>query len=182
MPNIISHNCVGSMIYKEKGLRYENPFMWCVIPPDDFRYLYEHYDDIDFRRISLEKDGKFYKIVIDGKVSVYYVHYKYSKNATEPRVQNGMDLVYSGIEDYISDKYRSRLARMEGRPLFIVTDREYLVNKQWNFSKEDIERYVGKDDCLVAVYDRTIRGDNVVYMPERDMDPAEIAKILKDRI
>jgi uncharacterized protein (DUF1919 family) len=182
MKNIISHNCVGAEIYKEKGWRYRNPFMWCVIPPDDFYYLYSHYYQIDFSNIELEKEGKFYKIVVDGKINVYYVHYKYNKNATVPKKQNEVDIVYDKIEEYIVEKYNVRLSRMFGKPFFVVTDREYITNKQWNFTKKDIENYLDKDDCIVAVYDRNIKGNNVVYLPEKDMEPKDIAKILSDRI
>lgn len=180
--NIISHNCLAAEIYRQKGWQYENPFMWCVIPPDDFLTLYSHYNQIKFNEIELKKDGKYYEIVIDGKVNLYYVHYKYNKNAETPTKLNGVDIIYDKIEDYIVDKYKTRLERMTGKPLFIVTDREYLVNKQWNFKKEDLLKYVNKDDCIVAVYDRSIRGSNVVYLPEKDMEPKDIATILLSKI
>lgn len=182
MKNIISHNCVGAEFYKLQDCQYGNPFIWCVIPPDDFQRLYNHYNQIDFSNIKLEKDKKYYKIVIDDKINVYYVHYKYSKEDKIPRrIKNG-DILYIDIERYIMEKYLMRLKRMSGKPLFVVTDREYITNKQWNFSKEDIENYLDKDDCIVAVYDRSIKGNNVVYLPEKNMEPKDIAKILADRI
>lgn len=180
--NIISHNCVGAEVYKLEDCQYGNPFIWCVIPPEDFQVLYDNYEQIDFSNIKLEKDEKYYKIVIDGKVNVFYVHYKYSKEDKTPRRRKNCDILYDKIEKYIVDKYTSRLKRMSGKPLFIVTDREYIVNKEWIFKKEDLEKYVGKDDCIVVVYDDSINGDNVIRMPEKNMQPKDIAALILDKI
>ena len=182
MKNIISHNCVGAEIYRQQDCQYGNPFIWCVIPPEDFQVLYSCYKQIDFSKIKLEKDGKYYKIVIDGKVNVYYVHYKYSKEDKTPRRRKNGDILYSDIEKYIVDKYVTRLKRMSGKPLFIVTDREFIVNKEWIFKKEELEKYVGKDDCIVVAHDDNINGNNVVRMPEKNMQPKDIAAIILDRI
>ena len=182
MRNIISHNCVGGRIYNKKGWKYGNPFMWCVIPPEDFHYLYSHYNDIDFTKIELVKKGKFYKVVIDEKVNVYYVHYLYDRNATKPRKKSRVDLVYNKMDEYIIEKYKTRLERMSGKPLFIVTDREFVTNPKWSMKKEDIEKYVDKDDCIIAAYDSSINGKNVIHLPEPDLDPEEIAKIILKNI
>ena len=41
--NIISHNCIGARIYQQKNMEYGNPFMWSVIPPEDFWYLNKYH-------------------------------------------------------------------------------------------------------------------------------------------
>ena len=179
--NIISHNCVGGRIYNKKNLKYGNPFMWCVIPPDDFYYLYCNYNEIDFNNITLIKE-KFYKIVIDNKVNVYYVHYLYDKNATTPIKKTPIDIVYNRIDEYIIEKYKTRLERMKEKPIFIVTDREFIGTNKWSMKKDDIIKYLDKDDCIVAVYDKSIVGKNVVYMPQKNLDPKYIADLLINEI
>ena len=181
--NIISHNCIGARIYQMKNMEYENPFMWCAISPSDFWYLYNHYDDIDYKNIRLTKIKNDYVIVVDGKVKIYYIHYRYDKNAKTPvqRIKNGVDVYYEKIEDYILEKYNKRLERMLNepvKPLFIVSDREFVANKDLNFPRSELVKYVNKEDCIVVTVDKTIKGNNVVYVAKKTLDPSDIARII----
>ena len=181
--NIISHNCIGARVYQLKNMEYENPFMWSIIPPNDFWYLYNNYDSINFDNIRLTKIKNDYVIVIDDKIKVYYIHYRYDKNAKVPtkRIRNGVDIYYDKIEDYILEKYKTRLERMKNgpvKPIYIVSDREFVVNKEFNFQRKDLVKYVGKEDCIVVTVDKTIKGNNVVYVARKTMEPLDIAKII----
>ena len=181
--NIISHNCIGARIYQLKNMEYENPFMWCAISPSDFWYLYNNYGSIDFRNIRLTKVKNDYVVVIDEKVKVYYIHYRYDKNAKTPtqRIKDGVDVYYDKIEDYILEKYNKRVERMLNepvKPLFIVSDREFYANKELNFTRNELMKYVSRDDCIVVTVDRTIKGSNVVYVARKTMDPKDIARII----
>ena len=176
--NIIAHNCVGGRICQQIGVEYGNPFMWSIIPPTDFYYLYTHYNDLNYNNIKLEKVNTDYKLTIDDKVRVFYVHYKYDKNANTPVKKTKIDVFYNKIEEYILEKYDTRLARMKEAPLFIVTDREFPTKPENNFKKEDLLKYVDKKDCLVVTTDKMIKGDNVVYVKSKKLDPEEIAKII----
>ena len=62
---ILGNDCTGARIYQAKGKEYNNPFIWCLVPPDSFSYLYNHYKNIDFNDIELKKDGEWYNIVIN---------------------------------------------------------------------------------------------------------------------
>ena len=44
--------------------------------------------------------------------------------------------------------------------------------------KKDIIKYVDKDDCIVVTVDKTIKGNNVVYVARKNLDPEVIAKII----
>lgn len=176
--NIISHNCVGGRIYQMKGLKYGNPFVWCVIPPEDFLYLYNNYNNINYRNIKIEKENNIYKVIVDEKVNVYYVHYKYDENADFLTVQNEIDILYNKIEDYIIEKYFKRIERMEDKPIFIVTDRIFYTLQGYSFKSEDLLKYVNKDDCIVVTCDTNISGNNVVYVINNEIDPKEIAQII----
>lgn len=181
--NIISHNCIGARIYQEKKIEYGNPFMWSIIPPDDFWYLYNHYDEINFENIKLTKVKNDNVLIIDDKIRVFYVHYRFDANAKTPirRIKDGVDVYYNKIDEYIVEKYRKRLERMteqKAKPLFIVSDREFVVNKDLNFKRPDLVKYVNKEDCIVVTVDKTIKGTNVVYVAKRTMEPRDIARII----
>lgn len=181
--NIISHNCVGARIYQEKGMEYGNPFMWSIIPPNDFWYLYNHYDEINFNNIKLIKIKNDNVIVIDDKIKAYFVHYRFDKNAKTPirRIKDGVDIYYNKIDEYILEKYSKRLERMKEqkiKPVFIVTDREFVANKDLNMKKTDIIKYVDKEDCIVVTVDKGIKGNNVMYVARKNLDPEVIAKII----
>lgn len=176
--NVITNSCVGARIYQEKNMIYGNPFMWSIVPPDDFLYLYKNYDRINFGNYELTREGEDYKIIIDGRVNVYYVHYRYDENSTVPTVRDEIDVYYNKIEDYIKEKYETRLKRMTGKPVFIVSDREFYEKKWCTFTRDDLLNYVGKEDCIVATCDRSIVGKNVVYTPAKIMNPKDIAEII----
>lgn len=178
--NVISHNCVGARMYQQRNEEYGNPFMWCVIPPHDFSYLYSNYENINFNNFKLLKTNDGYKIVVDEKVNVYYPHYKYDPAAKTPTVRqkDGIDIYYKDIEKYIVDKYTTRLQRMHNKPLFVITDREFVVNKKFNFTRNDLLQYINKNDCLIVTADKTLTGDNIIYVPHKKLDPEEISKII----
>lgn len=176
--NIISHNCVSGRIYQMEGLRYENPFIWCVIPPEDFYYLYKNYDKINYKNIVLEKENNDYKLIIDGKIRLYYVHYKYAEDCEIPTKKTEIDIFYNKIEEYIIEKYFTRLERMKDKPIFIVTDRIFATYPQYSFETDELLNFVDKDDCIVVTSDEIIKGKNVIYCDNRNVDTKEIADII----
>lgn len=181
--NIISHNCIGARIYQLKDMEYGNPFMWSVVSPDDFWYLYNHYNEIDFNNIKLTKIKNDNVIVIDEKINVYYIHYRFDKNAKTPvrRIKDGVDVYYNKIDEYILEKYNNRVRRMleqKIKPIFIVSDREFVANKNLNMYKKDLIKYVNKEDCIVVTVDKSIKGENVVYVAKKTMDPKDMARII----
>lgn len=175
--NIISHNCTAARIYQLKNMAYGNPFMWSIIPPEDFLYLYEHYHEINFENFELENNFGEYWLFIDGKFRVFYEHYMYDENAEEP-IRGTVSLYMKDIENYIVTRYKARLERMKDEPLFIATDREFYSRKEFNLEKEDLLKFVDKENCIVATADTEIKGNNVVYVPSREIDPKEIAEII----
>lgn len=176
--NIISHNCVNGRLYQMLNMKYGNPFVWCIVPPNDFYYLYCHYNSIDYKKIKIEKVGNDYKCTIDDKISIYYVHYKYDERCTVPTRKTEIDVYYNKIEDYIKEKYFKRLERMADKPVFIVTDREFPTKSCFNFNDDDLLKYVDKEDCIVVTCNKNIKGENVIYVQNKKLDPKDIAKII----
>lgn len=182
--NIIANDCVGARIYQQKGTEFGNPFMWCLIPPESFSYLYHHYREINFRNIELKKDGEWYKVVIDRKVTVYYPHYRFDKDARTPTKRKGqeIDIYYCRIYEYILEKYWKRLERMKGEPIFIINDgKTGLVGGKCSFYRKDVEEYVGRDDCFILTDDRTITGRNVIHRNEPKISSGDSAKLIIEK-
>jgi hypothetical protein len=63
-------------------------------------------------------------------------------------------------------------------PTYIVTDRIFMTKPECNFEKNDLLKYVDKDNCIVVTCDKTIAGKNVIYVPNKNLDPVDIAEII----
>ena len=140
--NIISNNCTAGFIYQKLlNTEYENPFIWCRFFNDDFLYLVENYNNINFHNYEIGKysnklenrTNPFY-IRIDNKISINYTHYYFDYNATKPtRIKS--DFFYNKIWETVLSNYEKRLTRMSGKPIFIFNDDgDYSVygsNKTW---------------------------------------------------
>lgn len=180
---IVGNDCTGARIYQVKDREYDNPFMWCLIPPKSFSFLYHNFKNIDFNSIEIKKYGDWYKIVIDGKVDVYYPHYRFDKNCKKPIIgKSGIDVYYEKIDEYIVEKYRTRLKRMKGEPVFVVNDTKTpLVEGKCVYDKNDVAEYIDTNDCYILTGDKTIKGKNVIYKPEGKVSSMAAAKIIIEK-
>ena len=136
--NIISNTCVGAGIYKNcLNKPYSNPFMWNLIDYDSMYKLIKNYDKINFKNIKVEKLNKevnnSYAVIIDNSITIKYIHYRYDKTKTEPEIK-GVDVFYNKIEEYIKEKYLTRLKLMKEKPVFIVGS----IIKQQLYTEEQI--------------------------------------------
>lgn len=176
----IGNDCTGARIYQTKNKEYDNPFMWCLIPPKSFSYLYHNFNTIDFKNIELKKDGPWYKVIIDGNVTVYYPHYRFDAAFTKPTVgKSGIDVYYNKIDEYIVEKYMLRQTRMGGTSIFIINDtKTKLVDGICTYKKEDLLEYVGLSDCYILTSDKSIKGSNVIYKPSGKVSSMAAAKII----
>ena len=124
MFNIISQNCLNGNIYSILCEQYGNPFIWTVIDFDSMYYLIQNWDSINFNDYELVKDGNWnFSIIIEGKVKIQYVHYKFDENCKIPQKTGPGDICYCKIWEFIVKKYEERLKRMKERnikPLFCI--------------------------------------------------------------
>lgn len=141
--NIISNNCTAGFIYKNVlKTEYQHPFIWCRFFNDDFLYLIQHYDSINFHNYEIGKYGAklhnktnpFY-IRVNDKVSIHYTHYYFDSTASTPITTKSHDILYNKIWELIVSNYKKRLERLNGKPSFIFNDDEsysiYGANKTW---------------------------------------------------
>ncbi len=151
--NIISNNCLGGFIYKDfLQIKYENPFIFSLMDYDDFLYLLENYETIDFENFELIKESEKFEnfgIIIEGKIKVRFIHSKFDKECKIPTIKvfhdektmrTVTDIYYNKIWEYIVEKYLSRIKRMPKRidliALDVDDDNDIDVNKILEVCKE----------------------------------------------
>lgn len=186
--NIISNSCLGSFLYKDVfQIPYQNPFCWNVIDDDSLLYLIQNYDKINFDNYELTKDkNRNFYIIIDGKVKVWYIHYRYSAQDAKPRMQ-GEDVFYARIWEYIVECYQKRLARMKSNnemPIFVL-------GTSWDYGKVTYE-LAKKIASLKTEFRIIMTGDfildfalpkNCIYVQHSCIkDNKKLAAIIKDYI
>ena len=122
--NLISNTCTGVLVYKDYlKIEYNNPFCWNFIDDINYYNLIKNFEKLNFNNYELIKteDWKFY-IKIDNLVTIYYPHYKFSKDYNKITTIND-DIYYNKIWEYIVEKYEIRTKRMlqlNENPIFIV--------------------------------------------------------------
>lgn len=123
--NLISQNCLSGNIYKNKlKEEFSNPFIWTVIDFSSMLYLVQNWNNINFKNYELVKDNEWnFSILIDKKVKIQYVHYKFNPNCKKPMLDNVGSIHYYKIWEYIIQKYEERLNRMlekKEEPIFCI--------------------------------------------------------------
>lgn len=113
--NIICNTCVGARIYEQINKRFENPFMWSLVRPNEFVFLINNYDNINFKNFKV-KDNL---VTIDNKVRVFFKHYKFGSYASPKKIKT--DVFVKNLNGYVKQKYVDRMKRMRNQnPLFII--------------------------------------------------------------
>ena len=183
--NIISNNCTGGFIYKKLlKTEYENPFIWCRLFNDEFLYLMQNYDNINFHNYEIGKHSNklvnltnpFY-IKIDDKISINYTHYYFDINANKPAIIK-TDFFYCKIWETILKNYEKRLLRMEGKPVFIFNDDgDYSVfgtNKTWVDVVPQIIELATKIDnkiIIISNHHSEIKENNLLILNSKNIFP-----------
>lgn len=130
--NIIANDCVGGELYKAYDEQYKNPFIWNVIPMDDYIKLVCLYDYIDFSNVEYFETSNYAfpwymsGLRIDNCVNIYYPHHMrlkgyplLTKEVVKSTGQNGV--FYEHMDDYLIKKYKERIERMTEKPIFVFS-------------------------------------------------------------
>ena len=128
--NIVTNNCLGGFIYRDiLKTEYQNPFIWTYLKTNDFLFLCEHFDEINFKNFMIGKEGEGHKnnyvIKIDEKITLAFHHVWFDKECNEPMIKNsfhGMDIHYNKPWEYIVEKYENEYLEWFKRqdPIFIL--------------------------------------------------------------
>jgi hypothetical protein len=142
--NIVSNSCIGAYLHKQFLKKpFNNPFMWTVVDFDSFVYLIENWKNINFQNYELVKDEKWnFSIIIDDKVKLQFVHYKFNPNYKTPTLDKLGNILYYKIWEYIVEKYEERISRMltlTEEPIFCVCNFNTIYADSI-YSKEQLEK------------------------------------------
>ena len=172
--NIICNSCVGGFIYKnELKCSFKNPFIWNIIDFNSMYYMAKNYDQINFENYELTKDKNWnFSLIIDGKIKINYVHYKFDPNAKTIKVDNKTDkeeewigdVYYCKIWEFIYQKYEERTKRMlalNEEPCFLIRD-ESFANANSKHSIKDIAYCNSPYKRIIITTDKSItRNDDI---------------------
>lgn len=153
--NIICNSCIGGFIYKnELKTSFKNPFIWNIIDFNSMYYMVKNFNQINFNNYELIKDKKWnFSIVIDGKVKIQYVHYKFDSKSNKP-ITKYIDVYYNKIWEFIIEKYESRLKRMKeenSNPLFLFANWFNKPETLLSYNQLKILNDLQQDNIIVAV-------------------------------
>ena len=140
--NLICNNCVGARVYEALNKQYTNPFIWSLVRPDEFVYLINNYNNIDFNKRELILIDNTLSIRIDNKVTAVFVHHikdeRYSEY-TKLSINNQMQARYKYMDEFILDRYDARVSRMTESPIFLISDRyNSFCNGTYTFKPESL--------------------------------------------
>ena len=127
--NIISNCCLGGALYRDYYKKFHNPFIWSVLLPNDVITIIKEYDNINFNNYEILPSNilnlnDIFKVRIDNKIDLHFVHYRNSKNDINGR-KHIFDLFINDSKKYVETKYKNRLARMienNQKPIFVICD------------------------------------------------------------
>ena len=124
----ISQNCLAGHLYHLKNIPFNHPFIWCVIDFNSMKTMITEWYKINFNNYVLEKETN-YNIIIDNKIKIQYVHYKFDSMCNIPIKKDPGDIFYNKIENYIVQKYEDRIKRMANdKPLFCIANFKTIYN------------------------------------------------------
>lgn len=132
-PIVIGSNCcAGNYYHNLLNMRFYSPFIWAVTPYFSIQYMLDHWSEIDWDAFSIVANAQrplTFSVIVDGKISIHYVHYFYQKQAKTPFTK-GASVFFCNIEDFIREKYVERVHRMKtqgdmANPLFIIHEEAF---------------------------------------------------------
>ena len=139
---LISNNCVGSSLYALNGLQFNHPFVWGAFDLDDFVYLANNYNKINFKNVKFSLETRLYQTRksvicdIDSRIKYHFSHYMQDDLMDEPGRNDTYKhtILYKYAPILAQEKYDRRLQRMDGEPTFLycfnlikTTSKEYLI-------------------------------------------------------
>ena len=130
----ISNNCFSGFLYRQMGIQYNHPFVWCRVNETDMLSMILKWKSIKWSNFMVTQDAtrNIPRIKVDGTFSIQYPHYIYSADDIVPRTTvletNGaVNVRYCDPLNYASHKYESRIARMPTEMPAIVIVHDFFL-------------------------------------------------------
>lgn len=137
--NLVGNTCVASYITRDCLKQpFVNPFVWNIINFESCYNLVKYWDKLNFKNYELIKDKNWnFSIIIDNKVKVQYVHYRFSKEHSKLIIKNN-DVYYNRIWEYIIEKYNKRIINIrKENPIFIFATANEGLSRHIPFTLEE---------------------------------------------
>jgi hypothetical protein len=172
---VLSNNCCGGRLYQQTNTKFNNPFIWAVVPYDSIVYVMGNFYKIDWYDYELEKSklrSNTFVIRVENKIEFHYVHYKFDPTAKSITQEKKFDkeekwtgdVLYCRIWEFINQKYLERAKRMvecNDEPCFLIRDESY-SNGNSKFSIKDIADNESNFKRLIITTNKTVnRNDDV---------------------
>lgn len=127
--NIISNNCLAAFIYEKSNNKFNNPFMWSLTNSASLIYVMEHYKNIDWKNIELDKftnahGEKCYSVIVDKNIRINYTHYIQGEKNDNKKIIDRNVYDWRAYE-YTYTKYLKRTDRMiklSENPVFLIME------------------------------------------------------------
>lgn len=172
---VISNNCCGGRLYQQTNTKFNNPFIWAVVPYDSIIYVMNNFEkinwfDYDFEKSKLRQNTFILKV--ENNIEFHYVHYKYDPKAKSiiqekkfDKEENWTgDVLYYKIWEFINQKYLDRTKRMlecNEEPCFLIRDENY-ANANSKYTIKDIAYHQSKFKRIIITKDKNIiRNDEI---------------------
>lgn len=193
---LISNCCLGGFYYKSLAKEnYKNPFIWCIVKPDDMYTLITNYKNINFNNITIYQSKLtevlhipprgihdiIYSINIDNKLDIHFSHYFEDQNCKSILYQ-APDVFYCNIKNYVLEKYFARLKRFDitDNMIFAICDNKV----GYTYTNEDIQKLFSIKNVPIYLFtDKNINSsDNIKVFNKSGYDHHGCAVMLYNYI
>lgn len=172
MLNLVGNSCIASYITRDCIKQpFVNPFCWSIMDFPSCYNLVKYWDSINFTKFKLIKDSDWnFSILIDGKVTVKYVHYLFKKDAAKIEV-HGTDVYWNRIWEYIVSKYIHRTKHIRETPpifLFATANSGLLRHKAFSLNEQEQIASLGSPYKIIMSFDNIIEAPNCITIKQTD--------------
>lgn len=120
--NIIGNSCASCFLQTQFfNHAILNPFSYNIIDFESFSYLVNHFDEINFENISFHLSNDYVVGLLENKICINFVHYKFDEKAKTIEYDKNNDVRYDKILEYVKEKWHERAKRIkESEPIFLA--------------------------------------------------------------
>lgn len=137
---IISNNCIGGVIYKELGLKFNSPTVNLYIKPSDFVKFCKNIESYIIKELEFVDDKNFdFPVAKLGDIKIYFMHYESIEHASfkwnERCKRINFDNIYFIMvdKDGCTSKDMEQFEKISYKNKIILTNKNYYKYKSCNY-------------------------------------------------
>lgn len=187
----IASDCIGARMYEKLNLQFNNPFCWNRLSYKDFIFLADNLQKIDFNKINVnlindpakDKNNNLVGLVnVDNKINILYPHYIQNSKYDKP-TKIDTDVYYNKMNEYILEKYTTRLNRMNLNENICLILHHTVDRKGFDVTREDCVDFIHRKlpyPKVLATHDYTLLSekntDTSIILCNKNEETGKIAK------